>query len=76
MEYKEQLKQRARCWSKKGTLTVYLCRQLFNRSDSCIRKWVQQGKLSRLKEGPEGSKAPVRIKLASVLAYIETFDED
>jgi hypothetical protein len=59
-------------------LTIGDCCEIFNfnRTQSCIYKWISRGILERSKDGPEGSKYPVLITLESVEKKIDTFYED
>lgn len=73
-EFKIEKKKLAREWAVEGFLTVSQVARLFNKSESCIRKWYESGKLEKAKEDEEMLFSPVRIPLQSVLDRIDKFN--
>lgn len=73
-EFKNEKIKLAREWAIEGFLTVSQVSRLFNKSESCIRKWYEAGKLERAKEDEEMPFSPVRIPLQSVLTRISKFN--
>lgn len=73
-EYKAKKTETARQWSTDGLLTISQVMRLFHRSESCIRKWCDRGRLEKVKENEDISRSPVYITLQSVIDWIEKFN--